>query len=168
MTGLKSLVLTLFLLVTTWLPAHAQGKNLLANEGSPYLRQHAEDLVHWMPWGEAAFERSRKEGKPILLSIGYSTCHWCHVMRRESFADPDTANLINENFIPVLVDRERRPDIDETYALATQLISGVGGWPTNVFLTAERKPFYAAIYMPRDVLQQTLAAVVNEWTQNRR
>jgi len=147
--------------------ARAQGANLLAGEGSPYLRQHADDLVNWMPWGDAAFERGKREDKPVFLSIGYSTCYWCHVMRRESFKDQATAELINQLFVPVLVDRERRPDVDETYGLATQLIAGVGGWPTNVFLTADRKPFYAVIYVPRDVLQQTLVAVDAEWTANR-
>ncbi len=168
MSKTMSFVLMLCLMLAAGMaPVRAQGANMLAGEGSPYLRQHADDLVNWMPWGEAAFERARREDKPVFLSIGYSTCYWCHVMRRESFKDQATAALINQLFVPVLVDRERRPDVDETYALATQLISGVGGWPTNVFLTADRKPFYAVIYVPRDVLQQTLVAVDGEWTANR-
>ena len=146
-------------------PADATGP--LADAGSPYLRQHAGDKVKWMLWGKEAFDRAAREDKPIFLSIGYSTCHWCHVMQRESFTDEATAELINQNFIPVLVDREQRPDVDETYALATQIISGAGGWPTNVFLTPDRKPFYATVYMPRDVLQQTLIAAFGEWKLNR-
>ena len=161
-----------FILAVLALPAVAETPQTdatgpLADAGSPYLRQHAGDKVKWMLWGKEAFEKAAKEDKPIFLSIGYSTCYWCHVMQRESFTDEATAELINQNFIPVLVDREQRPDVDETYALATQIISGAGGWPTNVFLTPDRKPFYAAIYMPRDVLQQTLIAAFGEWKLNR-
>ena len=167
MHAAKTFALVLCLLVASWHIAAAQGANLMANEGSPYLRQHKDDLVHWMPWGDAAFERAKLEDKPVFLSIGYSTCYWCHVMRRESFTDPDTAKLINDNFVAVLVDRERRPDVDETYALVTQLISGVGGWPTNAFLTPDRKPFYATVYVPQDILYQTLEVARDRWANNR-
>lgn len=164
---LKSLFVALCLMGASWQVAAAQGANLMAGEGSPYLQQHKDDLVHWMPWGDAAFERARKENKPVFLSIGYSTCHWCHVMRRESFTHPETAKFINDNFIAILVDRERRPDVDETYALVTQLLSGVGGWPTNAFLTPDRKPFYALVYAPQDILLQTLQVAHQRWTENR-
>ncbi len=167
MRPLRSLALVLGLLLATLPAAFAQGANMLAGEGSPYLRQHAKDLVHWVPWSDEAFARAKRENKPVYLSIGYSTCLWCHVMRRESFTDPAIAKLVNDNFIAILVDRERRPDIDETYALATQLISGIGGWPTNAFLTPDRKPFYAMIYVPRDIFQQTLEVAHNEWTNFR-
>ena len=169
----KTIALSLGLLVAGLvLPAAAEtppadAASPLAQAGSPYLRQHAGDKVKWMLWGKEAFERARREDKPVFLSIGYSTCHWCHVMQRESFTDQATAELINRNYVPVLVDREQRPDVDETYALATQIISGAGGWPTNVFLTPDRKPFYATVYMPRDVLQQTLIAAFGEWKINR-
>ncbi len=163
----KSLALALCLFSASLSAAVAQGANLMAAEGSPYLQQHKDDLVHWMPWGDAAFERARLEDKPVFLSIGYSTCHWCHVMRRESFTHPETAKFINDNFIAILVDRERRPDVDETYALVTQLLSGVGGWPTNAFLTPDRKPFYALVYAPQDILLQTLQVARDRWADNR-
>lgn len=167
MNLVRALGLALSLLTASCLAAFAQGANMMANEGSPYLQQHKDDLVHWMPWGDAAFERAKLEDKPVFLSIGYSTCYWCHVMRRESFTDPDTAKLINDHFIPVLVDRERRPDVDETYALVTQLLSGVGGWPTNAFLTPDRKPFYAMVYVPNDILVQTLEVANERWRNTR-
>ncbi len=167
MHQLKTLVLALCLLTASWHVAAAQNANLMGSEGSPYLQQHKDDLVHWMPWGDAAFERAKLEDKPVFLSIGYSTCLWCHVMRRESFTHPETAKFINDNFVAILVDRERRPDVDETYALVTQLLSGVGGWPTNAFLTPDRKPFYALIYAPQDILLQTLEVASDRWTNNR-
>src|SRR5262245_4278502 len=120
---------------------HAQ--NRLAAEPSPYLQQHASNPVDWYPWGPEAFEKARSQGKPIFLSIGYSACHWCHVMERESFEDPDIAALINEHFIPVKVDREERPDLDHIYQTAAQLMGGDGGWPLTVFLTPEPRPFFA-------------------------
>src|SRR5207244_2167740 len=114
--------------------------NRLAHETSPYLLQHAHNPVDWFPWGEEAFARARAESKPILLSVGYSACHWCHVMERESFENPDIARLMNELFINVKVDREERPDVDDVYMKAVQMLTGRGGWPMTVFLTPEGKP----------------------------
>ena len=122
--------------------------NRLARETSPYLRQHARNPVDWHPWGPEALEKARAEDKPIFLSIGYSACHWCHVMERESFEDEAIAALMNERFVNVKVDREERPDLDEIYMTATQLLTGQGGWPNSVFLTPELKPFYAGTYFP--------------------
>ncbi|AKF08283.1 thioredoxin domain-containing protein [Sandaracinus amylolyticus] len=122
--------------------------NRLAEERSPYLRQHAHNPVEWYPWGDDALSRAAAEDKPILLSIGYSACHWCHVMERESFDDPATAALMNELFVNVKVDREERPDLDQIYQLVVQMMGRSGGWPLTVFLTPERKPFYAGTYFP--------------------
>ena len=122
--------------------------NRLIQETSPYLLQHAHNPVDWFPWGEEAFEKARKEDRPILVSIGYSACHWCHVMEKESFEDPEVAALMNQNFINIKVDREERPDVDHIYMDAVQAISGGGGWPLNVFLTPDRKPFYGGTYFP--------------------
>jgi len=118
-------------------------KNRLANEKSPYLLQHADNPVDWYPWGEEAFERARNENKPIFLSVGYSTCYWCHVMERESFSDPEIARAMNDGFVCVKVDREERPDVDEIYMTATQLLTRSGGWPNSLFLTPDLKPFFA-------------------------
>jgi len=122
--------------------------NRLAGATSPYLRQHMYNPVDWYPWGEEALERARREDKPIFLSIGYSTCHWCHVMAHECFENPRIAALMNEHFINIKVDREERPDLDETYMNAVQLLTGRGGWPMSVFLTPDLKPFYAGTYFP--------------------
>ena len=122
--------------------------NRLANETSPYLLQHANNPVDWYPWGEEALQRSKNEDKPILLSIGYSACHWCHVMERESFEDEATALLMNEYFVSIKVDREERPDLDAVYMEAVQMLTGSGGWPMTVFLTPEGKPFYGGTYFP--------------------
>jgi len=124
--------------------------NRLINEASPYLRQHAHNLVDWYPWGTEAFEQAQKEDKPIFLSIGYSTCHWCHVMAHESFEDPEVARLMNEAFVSVKVDREERPDIDSIYMSACQLMTGGGGWPLNIIMTPDKKPFFAATYIPKE------------------
>ncbi|MEK7850568.1 MAG: thioredoxin domain-containing protein, partial [Deltaproteobacteria bacterium] len=124
-------------------------KNRLASEKSPYLLQHAENPVDWYPWGEEAFGKARVDNKPIFLSIGYSTCHWCHVMEKESFEDPDVAQLMNEAFVSIKVDREERPDLDGIYMTAAQMMAGSGGWPLNIILTPDRNPFYAATYIPR-------------------
>lgn len=123
--------------------------NRLVFEQSPYLLQHARNPVDWHPWGEEAFEKARKEGKPVFLSVGYSTCHWCHVMEHESFEDDEVAKLLNENFICVKVDREERPDIDNVYMSYTQALTGSGGWPMTVFMTADKKPFHAGTYFPK-------------------
>jgi len=125
-----------------------QHTNRLAGETSPYLLQHQHNPVDWYPWGEEALTRAKSEDKPIFLSIGYSACHWCHVMERESFENDDVAALLNELFVSIKVDREERPDLDDIYMQATQLLSGQGGWPMSVFLTCDRKPFYAGTYFP--------------------
>src|SRR5215471_4626599 len=126
-------------------PAHV---NRLAKEKSPYLLQHAGNPVDWYPWGEEAFARARAEDKPIFLSIGYSTCHWCHVMEHESFENEEVAALLNEHFVPVKVDREERPDVDRLYMTAMQALGQGGGWPLNAFLTPDLAPFYGGTYFP--------------------
>ncbi|MEQ8329460.1 MAG: thioredoxin domain-containing protein [Longimicrobiales bacterium] len=122
--------------------------NRLADTTSPYLLQHAHNPVDWYPWGSEALDRARTEGRPILLSIGYSACHWCHVMERESFEDPDTAALMNTHFVNVKVDREERPDVDQVYMKAVQAMTGGGGWPLTVFLTPDARPYYGGTYFP--------------------
>src|SRR5918999_361464 len=122
--------------------------NKLAAETSPYLLQHADNPVDWYPWGQEAFERARAEDKPILLSVGYAACHWCHVMEHESFEDPETAALMNERFVCVKVDREERPDVDGLYMDAVVTMTGQGGWPMTVFLTSEGEPFFGGTYFP--------------------
>lgn len=124
--------------------------NRLIHETSPYLLQHAYNPVDWYPWGQEALAKAKKENKPILLSIGYSACHWCHVMERESFADPKIAAVMNEHFVNIKVDREERPDLDEIYQTAAQLLGAQGGWPLTVFLTPDQRPFYAGTYFPPD------------------
>ncbi len=123
--------------------------NRLINEKSPYLLQHAYNPVDWFPWGDEAFEKAKAENKPVFLSIGYSTCHWCHVMEKDSFEDQEVAALINEHFVPVKVDREERPDLDQIYMAACQALTGQGGWPLTVFLTPDKKPFYAGTFFPK-------------------
>ena len=122
--------------------------NKLAGQSSPYLLQHQHNPVDWYPWGEEALQRARDENKPIFLSIGYSACHWCHVMEHESFEDEDIARLLNEKFINIKVDREERPDLDQIYMNAVQILTGHGGWPMSVFLTPELKPFFGGTYWP--------------------
>jgi uncharacterized protein YyaL (SSP411 family) len=124
--------------------------NHLRNETSPYLRQHADNPVDWYPWGLEAFEKAQQEDKPIFLSIGYSTCHWCHVMAHESFEHPEVAKLMNQAFVSIKVDREERPDIDGVYMRACQVMTGTGGWPLTVILTPDKKPFFAGTYVPRE------------------
>ncbi len=128
---------------------HKGKPNHLIGEKSPYLLQHAHNPVDWYPWGDEAFQKAAREGKPIFLSIGYSTCHWCHVMEHESFEDEEVAKLLNENFVSIKVDREERPDIDHIYMTVCQSMTGSGGWPLNLFLTPEKKPFYAGTYFPK-------------------
>src|SRR5271169_5721424 len=122
--------------------------NRLAQENNPYLRQHAGNPVDWYPWGPEALARARTEDRPILLSVGYSACHWCHVMEHESFENPATAALMNEHFVSIKVDREERPDVDHIYMNAVQMLTGHGGWPMTVFLTTDGKPFYGGTYFP--------------------
>src|SRR5579871_2549284 len=131
-------------------PASFKHTNRLIHEKSPYLLQHAHNPVDWYPWGEDAFEKAKKENKIILLSIGYSTCHWCHVMERESFENEATAKILNDNFVCIKVDREERPDVDQIYMNAVMLLTGQGGWPLNLFLTPDLHPFFGGTYFPPD------------------
>src|SRR3954466_6119550 len=130
---------------STDMPRHT---NRLAQETSPYLLQHAHNPVDWYAWGAEALERARREDRPILLSVGYAACHWCHVMEKESFENEAIAALMNESFVCIKVDREERPDIDDIYMSATVAMSGSGGWPMTVFLTPEQQPFFAGTYFP--------------------
>ena len=123
-------------------------KNRLRFEKSPYLLQHAENPVDWYPWGQEAFDAARREDKPIFLSTGYSTCHWCHVMGRESFENPEAARVLNESFISIKVDREERPDVDAIYMAACQALSGSGGWPLSILMPPDQEPFWAGTYLP--------------------
>lgn len=124
--------------------------NALINERSPYLKQHAQNPVDWLPWGEAAFEKARREDKPVFLSIGYSTCHWCHVMARESFENKELAEILNHYYVSVKVDREERPDIDSVYMKVCTALNGSGGWPLTVIMTPEQQPFFVGTYLPRE------------------
>ncbi|WP_182864705.1 DUF255 domain-containing protein [Rhodopirellula sp. JC639] len=141
--------------------------NRLIDETSPYLLQHAHNPVDWHPWGEEAFAKAKRENKPIFLSVGYSTCYWCHVMEVESFEDPEVAAVINKYFVAIKVDREERPDIDEQYMLATQLMTGRGGWPNSVWLTPDGKPWMAGTYFPKPTFISVLKQI-NEFWVNRR
>ena len=133
--------------------------NQLVQESSPYLLQHKDNPVEWRPWGEEAFEAAREQDKPIFLSIGYSTCHWCHVMEEESFEDEEAAAAINDAFIPIKVDREERPDVDNVYMSVCQMMTGRGGWPLTVLLTPDRRPFYAATYLPKRGRMQQMGVI---------
>ncbi len=126
------------------------GHNRLIHEKSPYLLQHAHNPVDWFPWGEEALCKARDEDKPIFLSIGYSTCHWCHVMEHESFENERIAEFLNQHFVPIKVDREERPDLDNLYMTAVQAITGRGGWPMSVFLTPQLEPFFGGTYFPNE------------------
>ncbi len=147
--------------------------NRLADETSPYLLQHAHNPVDWYPWGDEAIQRSVEESKPIFLSIGYSACHWCHVMERESFENPEIADVLNQHFVCIKVDREERPDLDSLYMAAVQMLSGRGGWPMSVFLTPTLQPFYGGTYWPpasqhgMPGFDQVLAAVIDAWNNRR-
>ncbi len=154
------------------IPKHLE-KNLLSREKSPYLLQHADNPVHWMPWGEAAFAKARNEGKPIFLSIGYSTCHWCHVMAHESFEDTTTAQILNDGFVCIKVDREERPDVDRLYMSYIQATTGSGGWPMSVWLTPELHPFFGGTYFPpadrfnRPGFPSLLKRIAEAWKSDR-
>lgn len=147
--------------------------NRLINEKSPYLLQHAFNPVDWYPWGLEAFEKAGRENKPIFLSIGYSTCHWCHVMERESFEDEEVADILNKDFISIKVDREERPDIDSIYMNVCQAITGHGGWPLTILMTPDKKPFYAGTYFPKTTkygrpgLVEILIYISNKWRENK-
>src|SRR5262245_1251565 len=154
-------------------PATPEHTNRLAQEKSPYLLQHAANPVDWYPWGEEAFARAQREDKPIFLSIGYSTCHWCHVMERESFENDAVAAALNADFVPVKVDREERPDVDRVYMSAMQALGQGGGWPLNVFLTPELRPFWGGTYFPptramgRPGLVELLPRLAEVWREQR-
>jgi uncharacterized protein len=157
MKARAGLLLLLFLVFATgwWMdsqknPTSYKYTNRLIHEKSPYLLQHAHNPVDWYPWGEEAFEKAKREDKPIFLSIGYSTCHWCHVMEHESFENEATAKIMNDNFVCIKVDREERPDVDQIYMNAVMVLTGQGGWPLNLFLTPDLKPFYGGTYFPPD------------------
>ncbi|MGN0323661.1 MAG: thioredoxin domain-containing protein [Oliverpabstia sp.] len=148
--------------------------NRLQYETSPYLLQHADNPVNWYPWGEEAFEKAEREDKPVFLSIGYSTCHWCHVMAHESFENEEIAQILNESFVAVKVDREERPDVDSVYMSVCQAITGNGGWPMSIFLTPEQKPFYVGTYFPPASrygmmgFRDLLLAIEQQWKTNRK
>ena len=141
--------------------------NRMIMERSPYLRQHAHNPVNWYPWGEEAFEVAKKHNIPLLLSIGYSTCHWCHVMEHETYDNEYMAEIINRTVVPVKIDREIHPEIDEIYITAMQVISGRGGWPLNVFVTPDGDPFYGGIYFPPENFEMLLRRVDEVWGESR-
>jgi uncharacterized protein YyaL (SSP411 family) len=147
--------------------------NRLIHEKSPYLLQHAYNPVNWYPWGDEAFDRAQVEDKPIFLSIGYSTCHWCHVMERESFEDPEVARMMNELVISIKVDREERPDLDHIYMMVCQLLTGSGGWPLNIVMTPDRKPYFAGTYIPKQTrlgrtgIMDLIPRLAQVWTEKR-
>src|SRR6187397_143989 len=154
-------------------PHRRRRTNRLAHETSPYLLQHAENPVDWYPWGPEALEAARRHDRPILVSIGYAACHWCHVMERESFENEETARLMNEHFINIKIDREERPDLDHIYMDAIQAMTGSGGWPLNVFLTPDAKPFFGGTYFPpvkafnRSSWTEILHAIALAWKERR-
>jgi len=147
--------------------------NRLAQEKSPYLLQHARNPVKWFPWGREAFEKARQEDKPIFLSIGYSTCHWCHVMAHESFEDPATAEIMNREFVNIKVDREERPDVDRVYMTFVQATTGGGGWPMSVWLTPQLEPFVGGTYFPPEdrfghpAFKRVLQRITEAWKNDR-
>ena len=141
--------------------------NRLSMEHSPYLLQHAENPVDWRPWGPEVFEEAKHSDKPIFLSVGYSTCHWCHVMAHESFEDDTVAQAINAAFLPVKVDREERSDVDAVYMAACVAMNGSGGWPLTVLLTPEQKPFWAGTYLPKAQLLHLLSEAARLWREDR-
>src|SRR5262245_37016631 len=157
----------------SWFTGQSMAMNRLAQETSPYLLQHADNPVDWFAWGEEAFARARAEDKPILLSVGYAACHWCHVMEHESFEDEETAELMNRAFVNIKVDREERPDLDSIYMIAVQAMSGHGGWPLNAFLTSDGVPFYGGTYWPpadrqgMPAFRKVLEAVSDAYTNRR-
>lgn len=169
----KAFVAAVFMAII--LGADTPAANRLVNAQSPYLQQHANNPVAWYPWGNEAFEKAQRENKMVFLSIGYSTCHWCHVMNRESFSDPNIAAYLNENFVSIKVDREERPDIDQVYMTFVQQLTGSGGWPLNVWLTPDRKPIFGGTYFPPDRrranARATFPEVLNRiqimWTEDR-
>lgn len=142
-------------------------RNRLSHEKSPYLLEHAYDPVDWYPWSDEAFSKAQREGKPVMLSIGYSACHWCHVMQKESFQNSEIAKLLNEHFVSIKVDREERPDLDDIYMRATYVTTGGGGWPMTVFLTPDKRPFFAGTYFPPDTFKGILERLRHAWDKDR-
>ena len=141
--------------------------NQLSASKSRYLQQHASNPVHWQPWSDEAFARAKAENKPVFVSIGYSTCHWCHVMEKESFADPEIAKLMNDAFVSIKVDREERPDLDAVYLAVTRTLTGDAGWPNNVVLTPDGKPFFAASYIPKEKFRALIPRLSAQWREQR-
>ncbi len=141
--------------------------NRLKDSTSPYLLQHADNPVDWWPWGDEAFAEAARRDVPVLLSVGYAACHWCHVMAHESFEDPETAALLNEHAVAIKVDREERPDVDDVYMTATQAMTGQGGWPMTVFMTPDKEPFFCGTYFPRDRFRQLIRGVAQAWSAQR-
>jgi len=141
--------------------------NRLKDSTSPYLLQHADNPVDWWPWGDEAFAEAARRDVPVMLSVGYAACHWCHVMAHESFEDPQTAALLNEHAVAIKVDREERPDVDDVYMTATQAMTGQGGWPMTVFMTPDKEPFFCGTYFPRDRFQQLIRGVAQAWSTQR-
>ena len=141
--------------------------NRLKDSTSPYLLQHADNPVDWWPWCDGAFAEAAERDVPVLLSVGYAACHWCHVMAHESFEDPQTARLLNEHVVAVKVDREERPDVDSVYMTATQAMTGQGGWPMTVFMTPDQEPLFAGTYFARDRFQQLILTVGQAWRDQR-
>ncbi|MDQ4065366.1 MAG: thioredoxin domain-containing protein, partial [Actinomycetota bacterium] len=147
--------------------------NRLAQETSPYLLQHADNPVDWYPWGDEALQRAAELDRPIFLSVGYAACHWCHVMEHESFEDPEVAQVLNDNFVSIKIDREERPDIDAIYMEAVQTLTGHGGWPMSVFLLPDGRPFYGGTYFPPQdrygmpSFKTLLAAILDAWRNKR-
>ncbi len=161
------LIFCFFLLIASPTFAADTGMNHLANEKSPYLLQHKDNPVWWWPWGDDPFDRAQEEDKLIFLSIGYSTCHWCHVMEHESFEDAKVAEFLNKHFISIKVDREERPDVDQVYMKSVQAFSGRGGWPMSVFLTPDRKPIFGGTYYPKEHFLKVLSSLNTMWKEDR-
>ncbi len=156
----------ILLLCLALMPLQVAAGNRLAGAASPYLRQHADNPVNWYPWGEEALALARKEGKPIYVSVGYSACHWCHVMEEESFSDQEVADLLNAHFIAIKIDREERPDLDEKFIIVTSMLNGSAGWPNGVFLTPESDPFFGSGYMPKAEFLDLLAEIAGLWRED--
>jgi len=154
------IILSLLLIL---LASQTLAKNRLADESSLYLQQHADNPVDWYPWGEEALQKARDEGKMIFVSVGYSSCHWCHVMKEESFEDEAIAAYMNKHFINIKIDRERRPDLDEQFIIVTSTLTGSSGWPNSVFMTPDAEPFYAGTYFPPDVFMQVMTNITEVW-----
>src|SRR5579864_1247432 len=149
-------------------PQNTAHENRLAQATSPYLLQHRHNPVDWWQWGPEALAEATRSNRPILLSVGYAACHWCHVMAHESFEDPATAAVVNDNVVAIKVDREERPDIDAVYMAATQAMTGQGGWPMTVFMTPDGEPFYCGTYFPRAHFTRLVTAVARAWQQERK